>query len=76
VSKEECFQGILNADDKFAARCYLLNYGVGNSGVDQIFLLLKNSLDHFPKPFCYFEYINPGRRSEHSLSPGRSKALF
>jgi hypothetical protein len=51
VSKEECSQGILNADDKFAARCYLLNCGVGNYGVDQIFLLLKNSLDHFQNPF-------------------------
>jgi hypothetical protein len=51
TSKEECFQGILNADDEFAARCYFLNYGVGNYGVDQIFLLLKNSLDHFQNPF-------------------------
>jgi hypothetical protein len=51
TTKGECFQGILNADDEFAARCYLLNYGVGNYGVDQIFLLLKNSLDHFQNPF-------------------------
>jgi hypothetical protein len=51
TTKEECFQGILNADDEFAARCYFLNYGVGNYGVDQIFLLLKNSLDHFQNPF-------------------------
>jgi hypothetical protein len=51
TTPEECFQGILNADDEFAARCYFLNYGVGNYGVDQIFLLLKNSLDHFQNPF-------------------------
>ena len=49
--KEECFQGILNADEEFAVRCYFLNYGVGGYGVDQIFLLLKNSLDHFQNPF-------------------------
>jgi hypothetical protein len=51
TTQEECFQGVLNADDEFAARCYFLNYGVGNYGVDQIFLLLKNSLHHYQKPF-------------------------
>jgi hypothetical protein len=51
TSREHCFQGILNTDDEFAARCYLLNYGVGGYGVDQIFLLLKHSLDHFQNPF-------------------------
>jgi hypothetical protein len=51
TTKEECFQGILNADDEFAAKCYFLNYGSGGYGVDQIFLLLKNSLDHFQNPF-------------------------
>jgi hypothetical protein len=51
TTKEECFQGILNADEEFAARAYFLNYGCGGYGVDQIFLLLKNSLDHFQNPF-------------------------
>jgi hypothetical protein len=51
TTHEECFQGVLNADDEFAARCYFLNYGIGNYGVDQIFLLLRNSLDHFQNPF-------------------------
>ena len=51
TTKEECFQGILNADAEFAARAYFLNYGCGNYGVDQIFLLLKNSLHHFQDPF-------------------------
>jgi hypothetical protein len=51
TTQEECFQGVLNADAEFAERYYFLNYGVGNYGVDQIYLLLKNSLDHFHKPF-------------------------
>jgi hypothetical protein len=51
TTEEECFQGILNSDDEFAARCYFLNYGVGNYGVDQIYLLLKSSIDHFQNPF-------------------------
>ena len=49
--KEECFQGILNADSEFAKMGYLINYGVGGYGVDQMFLLLKNSLHHFQDPF-------------------------
>jgi hypothetical protein len=51
TTTDECFQGILNADDEFAATYYLLNYGVGNYGVDQILLLLKNSLHHYQNPF-------------------------
>jgi hypothetical protein len=51
TTKEECFQGIFNADEEFAVRCYFLNYGVGGYSVDQILLLLKNSLDHFQNPF-------------------------
>jgi hypothetical protein len=49
--KEECFQGILNADSEFAKRGYLVNYGVGGYGVDQMFWLLKNSFHHFQDPF-------------------------
>jgi hypothetical protein len=51
TTKEECFQGILNADADFATRAYFLNYGGGGYGIDQIFLLLKNSLHHFQNPF-------------------------
>jgi hypothetical protein len=51
TTKEECFQGILNADAQFAAEAYLLNYGCGGYGIDQIFLLLKHSLHHFQDPF-------------------------
>jgi hypothetical protein len=51
TTQEECFQGILNADGEFGEKFYYLNYGVGNYGVDQIFLLLKNSLDHYQNPF-------------------------
>jgi hypothetical protein len=51
TTKEECFEGILNADAEFAARAYFLNYGCGGYGVDQIFLLLKNTLHHFQNPF-------------------------
>jgi hypothetical protein len=45
MPKEECLQGILKTGYEVAEGCYLLNYGV-----DQIYLLLKNSLHHFQNP--------------------------
>jgi hypothetical protein len=45
-----CFQEILNNDTLFSKQNYLLNYGVGGYGLDQIYLLLKNS---------YYRYNNP-----------------
>ena len=51
TTAEECFQGVLNADPQFASDHYLLNYGVPGYGVDQIYLLLKNSLSLYQKPY-------------------------
>lgn len=47
---EECFQGVLNTDKEFSSDHYLLNYGVAGYGVDQIYLLLKNSLSLYHRP--------------------------
>jgi hypothetical protein len=46
-----CFQDILNHDDEFAKGHYLLNYGVSGYGVDQIRLLMLNSVDAFANPY-------------------------
>lgn len=51
VQREPCFQDILNADPAFARDRYLLNYGVGGYGLDQIFLLLRNSVGLYEDPF-------------------------
>ena len=51
IAAEECFQGILNTDAEFSHDHYLLNYGVAGYGVDQIYLLLKNSLSLYHKPY-------------------------
>lgn len=51
IPAEECYQGILNADREFSRDHYLLNYGVAGYGVDQIYLLLKNSLSLYHKPY-------------------------
>ena len=51
TAAEECFQGVLNADKEFSLNHYLLNYGVLGYGVDQIYLLLKNSLSLYHEPY-------------------------
>jgi hypothetical protein len=46
-----CFEELLNGDPEFAAGHYLLNYGVGGYGVDQILLLVQRTLDLYERPF-------------------------
>jgi hypothetical protein len=42
----ECFQAILERSD-LARQYVMMNYGVGGYGLDQIYLLLKHSIDRF-----------------------------
>ncbi|CAI4032560.1 hypothetical protein DNFV4_02990 [Nitrospira tepida] len=51
ANKNECFQGIVNNDSELGRRFFLLNYGVGGYGVDQMYLLLKESLPLYRNPF-------------------------
>ena len=51
TAADECFQGVLNTDKEFSLTHYLLNYGVLGYGVDQIYLLLKNSLSLYHEPY-------------------------
>ncbi len=53
----ERFQKILNRDPDFARGHYLLNYGVGGYGLDQTYLLFKNSIDRFADPFVVFSFL-------------------
>jgi hypothetical protein len=57
VSQVKCFEDILNQDKDFAEAHYLLNYGVGGYGVDQIYLLLNETVDMFNKPFVVFSLL-------------------
>jgi hypothetical protein len=50
-NKQDCFQGIVNNDAHLSQRFFLLNYGVGGYGVDQMYLLLRESLPHYQNPF-------------------------
>jgi hypothetical protein len=57
VYLSKCFEEILNNDKDFAKGHYLLNYGVGGYGVDQIYLLLNETVDKFNKPFVVFSLL-------------------
>ncbi len=50
-SQDGCFEHILNNDKSFSKNHYLLNYGVGGYGLDQIYFLFKNSIDNYDNPF-------------------------
>jgi hypothetical protein len=49
-----CFQEVLNDDPEFSRRCYLLNYGVGGYGLDQIYLLMRETLGLYADPIVVF----------------------
>ncbi|MBL7962794.1 MAG: hypothetical protein JNM31_03020 [Flavobacteriales bacterium] len=53
----ECFQGLLNSDSTFAQAHYLLNYGVGGYGVDQIALLCESTFQRYDRPFVIFSLM-------------------
>jgi hypothetical protein len=56
VGNVECFEDILNADPRFARGHYLLNYGVGGYGLDQIALLLAHSHRLYQRPFVVLSF--------------------
>jgi len=57
VDTVKCFQDILNNDPSFSSTHYLLNYGVGGYGVDQIYLLFNETVDSYDKPFVVFSLL-------------------
>lgn len=51
IDSVKCFEDFLNKDSVFSKNHYMYNYGVGGYGVDQISLLLNESLDNYSNPF-------------------------
>lgn len=51
IDSVKCFEDYLNKDSLFSKNHYMYNYGVGGYGVDQISLLLKESIDNYSNPF-------------------------
>ena len=54
IDSTTCFQDYLNADTSFSKDYYLLNFGVGGYGIDQIHLLMEQALSRFEDPIVVF----------------------
>jgi hypothetical protein len=52
-----CFQDILNYDLTFSKKCYLLNYGVGGYGLDQIYILMTQTVPKYKDPIVIFSLL-------------------
>lgn len=57
VDQSSRFQEILNADTVFTKGHYLLNYGMGGYGLDQIQILMHQTAYRYHKPFIIFSLL-------------------
>jgi len=57
VDSTVCFDEFLNADSSFSQKHHLLNFGTGGFGVDQIQLLMSQTVDRYNKPFVVFAFL-------------------
>ena len=51
------FEELLNHDAEFADRYFLLNYGVGGYGLDQIYLTFNHSVQQYDDPFVIISLL-------------------
>ena len=49
TARPDCFERLLRSSDVARELC-LRNYGVGGYGIDQMYLLMQDSLDHYVEP--------------------------
>lgn len=54
IDSTKCFEEYLNADTSFSNSFFLLNFGVGGYGIDQIHLLMQQALKRFENPIVIF----------------------
>jgi len=57
VDSVECYEDFLNNDTSFAKGHHFLNYGVGGYGIDQIYLLLRETIDKYENPFVVLSML-------------------
>jgi hypothetical protein len=75
--KTVCLENFLNNDRNFGKNYYLLNYGVGGYGLDQIYLLFKNSIDNYKNPFVVMSFMTLDLdRSILSVRTGQKPYFF
>jgi hypothetical protein len=56
--RAECFGTMFNQNQRVRDKFYLLNYGVGSYGIDQIFLLYKATVQRFDDPLIIFSFLD------------------
>lgn len=54
IDTSSCFEDFLNNDTAFSNHFYLLNYGVGGYGIDQIHLLMEQAVSRYENPIVIF----------------------
>lgn len=54
----ECFQDILNVDERFQKDFFLINYGVEGYGLDQILLLYKKTIPIYSNPIVIISLLD------------------
>jgi hypothetical protein len=52
-----CFEEYLNSDSDFSKSNYLINYGTGGYGVDQIYNMMINSYKLYKNPLVIFSFL-------------------
>ena len=57
VDSVQCFEDILNGDSLFSKNHFLLNYGVGGYGLDQITLLCSATVDQYENPLVILSLL-------------------
>jgi hypothetical protein len=57
IDSTDCFEDFLNSDSTFSLNNHLYNYGVGGYGLDQIYLLFKETVSMYKKPFVIFSVL-------------------
>lgn len=57
IDSTQCYEEYLNNDSVFSENNFLINYGTGGYGVDQIYTLMKNSYQHYENPFVVFSFL-------------------
>lgn len=57
VWQAKSFEDLFNQDPADSESHYLLNYGTGGYGLDQILLSMEKSLHHYEEPFVVFGFM-------------------
>lgn len=58
TSQLDCFNGILNNNQEFSRKYYLINYGIYGYGLDQIYLLFKQTVDKYREPIVIISLLD------------------